>query len=57
MPRVTNRQSYRSNTPAVNTEYYYRRNIVMQFLDVILTGMTERFGDIHQKKIKLLGLF
>ncbi len=56
MPRIISRQIHRANVPAESPEVYYRRNIMMPFLDHITTEMETRFGSIHQTKIKLLGL-
>ena len=55
-PRVTSRQVHRGNVPADTPEVYYRRNIMIPFLDHITAEMKTRFGSIHQTKIKLLGL-
>lgn len=56
-PRINARQSHRSNIPAECPEDFYRRNIVIPFLDHITTELTERFGSqIQQTKVKLLGL-
>ena len=55
-PRITCRQVHRSNTPADSPESYYRRNIMVPFLDHITSELEERFGPIHQTKVKLLGL-
>ena len=55
-PRYTSRQVHRANIPADSPEVYYRRNIMIPFLDHITTEMETRFGPIHQQKIKLLGL-
>ena len=55
-PRIAARQVHRSNIPADSPEAYYRRNLMIPFLDHILTELTERFGPIQQTKVKLLGL-
>ena len=55
-PRIAVRQVHRANVPADSTEAYYRRNIMMPFLDHITSEMQARFGPIHQTKVKLLGL-
>ncbi len=56
IPRITSRQVHRANIPADTPEVYYRRNIMIPFLDHITAEMETRFGPIHQTKIKLLGL-
>ena len=55
-PRIAARQVHRSNIPADSPEAYYRRNLMIPFLDHIITELTERFGQIQQTKVKLLGL-
>jgi len=55
-PRIAARQVHRSNIPADSPEAYYRRNLMIPFLDHIITELTERFGPIQQTKVKLLGL-
>ena len=45
-PRIAARQVHRSNIPADSPEAYYRRNLVIPFLDHIITELTERFGPI-----------
>ncbi len=35
---------------------YYRRNLMVPFIDHITTEFDNRFGPIHQTKVKLLGL-
>ena len=58
IPRIASRQvhRYRSNAPADSPESYYRQNIMIPFLDHITMELEERFGPIHQNKVKLLGL-
>ena len=56
MPRIHTRQAHRSNIPADSPEAYYRRNIMIPFLDHILSEMRHRFGKVHRTKIELLGL-
>ena len=55
-PRITARQIHRSNIPADSPEAYYRRNLVIPFLDHITTELIQWFGPIQQTKVKLLGL-
>ena len=56
VPRISSRQVHRSNIPAESPEVYYRRNVMIPFLDHILVEMENRFGEIQQTKVKLLGL-
>ena len=55
-PRTAVRQVHRANVPADSPEVYYRRNIMMPFLDHITNEMQARCGPIHQTKVKVLGL-
>ena len=56
IPRTASRQVHRSNVPAETPEVYYRRNIMLPFLNYLLSEIEARFGSIHQIKIKLLCL-
>ena len=55
-PRLASRQAHRSNVPAESPEVYYRRNIMLPFLNCLTSEIEARFGSIHQTKIKLLCL-
>ena len=55
-PRTAARQDHRENAPADCPEVYYRRNLMIPFLDHITTELENRFGPIHQTMVKLLGL-
>ena len=55
-PRITARQVHRANIPADSPEEYYRRNLMIPFLDHITKELEGRFGPIHQTKVNLLGL-
>ncbi len=48
--------THRGNAPGDSPEVYYRRNVMIPFLDHILTEMCDRFGGIHQQTVQLLGL-
>jgi hypothetical protein len=47
-PRITARQVHRANIPADSPEEYYRRNLMIPFLDHITAELEGRFGPIHQ---------
>ena len=49
VPRVIERQVYLNNAPADSPETYYRKNVLLPFLDHILTQLPERFGGVRQK--------
>ena len=55
-PQTTARQVHRSNIPAEIPETYFRRNLMIPFLDHITTQLEDRFGSIHQTMVKLLDL-
>ncbi len=55
-PRIAARQIHRGNVPAEDPEAYYRRNVMIPFIDHITAQLEDRFGTIHQTKVKLLGL-
>ncbi|XP_013403337.1 52 kDa repressor of the inhibitor of the protein kinase [Lingula anatina] len=44
-PRACGRQRHRDNTPATTTEEYYRRNLIIPFLDNLILELTTRFED------------
>ena len=56
VPRIIGRQVYRNNAPADSPEMYYRRNVLLPFLDHILTELQDRFGGVRQKIVKLFSL-
>ena len=56
IPRINAREVHRDNIPADTPEEYYRRTLMIPFLDHITTELENRFGPIHQTKVKLLGL-
>ena len=56
IPKLALRQASRSNTPADSPEVYFRQNVMIPFLDYLLSEMEGRFGSQQQTKIKLLGL-
>ena len=55
-PRTVARQVHRDNAPADSPGVYYRRNLMIPFLNHITSELDNRFGPSHQTKIKLLGL-
>ena len=54
-PRTVARQVHHDNAPADSPEVYYRRNLMIPFLNHITSELDNRFGPSHQTKIKLLG--
>ena len=51
---ITARQAHCNNIPADSPEAYYRRNLMIPFLDHIITELTKRFGPIQQTKVNLI---
>ena len=46
----------RNNAPADSPETYYRRNVLLPFLDHMLTQLQDRFGGVRQQIVKLFSL-
>ena len=46
MPRVPQRQPYRSNPPSTSVEEYFKLSLIIPFLDHILSDLAARF-DVH----------
>ena len=55
IPKFAARQASRSNTTADSPEVYFRQNVMIPFLDYLLSEMKERFNETQKTKIKLLG--
>ena len=47
-PRSAGRQRHRANAPAANPEESYRRNVVVPFLDHIITELDEQVSGNNQ---------
>ena len=47
-PRIAVRQAHQSNIPADSPEVFYRRNLVVPFLDHITSELTKRFGSTER---------
>ncbi|KAH9366869.1 hypothetical protein HPB48_017791 [Haemaphysalis longicornis] len=45
LPRITKRQSYRSNTPALDSERFFRTSVYILLLDNVLADLKWRFND------------
>lgn len=62
MPRITGRQTQRSNILATSAEQYFRLNIFIPYLDSLITSLKSRFSEnsstgfslslLHPKNIK-----
>ena len=56
IPRLCGRQTKRANTPAASPEEYYRRTLVIPFLDHLNQQMAERFSELNRKATMALQL-
>lgn len=45
IPRITGRQTHRSNVPATSAEQYFRLNIFIPYLDSLITSLKSRFSE------------
>ncbi len=52
-PRIVGKQSTRNNVPAESTEIYFRKAIMIPFLDHVINNLNETFNDKNQKAFKL----
>jgi hypothetical protein len=52
-PRIVGKQSTRNNVPAESTEIYFRRAMMIPFLDHVINNLNERFNDKNQIAFKL----
>ena len=53
MPRISHRQMHRSNPEYSSIEEYYKRVVVIPFLDHLISELTSRF-DAHAKKASMI---
>ena len=44
MPRITQRQQHRHNVPSETVQDYYRMNVVIPFLDHVVTNLDDQFS-------------
>ena len=56
IPRQCKRQSNQDNTPAEDSEAYYRRILTIPFLDHLIVEMKSRFSDTQRKAVLGLSL-
>ena len=55
-PRVTKRQQHRTNPEASSVEEYYRRVVVIPFIDHIIQSLEDRFSPCSLIASSLLGI-
>ena len=56
MPRITHRQAHRSNPESASVEEYYKRAIVIPFLDHLINEITCRFDTNTKQVASIQGL-
>ena len=56
VPRIAGRQCHRENVEHTSAEEYYRRTVVIPFLDGLLEQLRERFGSTQMMASKLMNL-
>ena len=56
VPRITGRQCHRDNVEHASAEEYYRRTIIIPFLDNLIQELQERFGNTQVVASKLMNL-
>lgn len=54
LPRITKRQRHRSNHPAETAEEYWKRSLLIPYLDSLLNSLNERFSDENSPAFSLL---
>jgi hypothetical protein len=55
-PRMTTRQIFRGNTHATTAMEYYKRNVVIPFVDTILNELNTRFNEEKRAHIEICSL-
>ena len=56
MPRITEKQVHRENTPAPTPYDYYRVNICSPFLEHLTEGIDQRFDKYNLMTLRMMGL-
>ena len=56
MPRTTEKQDHRENTPAATPYDYYRVNICSPFLEHLTEGIDQRFDTYNLMTLRMMGL-
>lgn len=56
LPRIVGRQTYRSNPPFENFFDYWKKSIVIPYLDSMINSLQERFSDDNSPAFGLLSL-
>ena len=56
MPRITENQAHRENTPAATPYFYYRVNVCSPFLEHLTEGIDQRFDKLSLMTIRIMGL-
>ena len=56
MPRITEKQVHRENTPAATPYGYYRVNVCSPFLEHLTEGIDQRFDKYNLMTLRMMGL-
>ena len=56
IPRIAPRKQHRSNAEAVSAQEYFRRNIIIPFLDHVIICIEQQFSQESTTAMSLLGL-
>lgn len=54
LPRIVDKQKHRSNPPASNKEEYWRRSLIIPYLDSLVSSLERRFSEDHSAAFSLL---
>ena len=57
IPRKTEKQVHRENTPVATPCDYYRVNICSPFLEHLTEGVDQRFDKYNRRTLRMMGLF
>ena len=57
MPRITEKQVHRENTPAATPYDYYRVNVCLPFLEHLTEGIDQRFGKYNLMTLRMMVWF
>ena len=56
VPRITEKQVHRENTPAATSYDYYRVNVCSPFLEHLTEGIDQRFDKYNLMTLRMMGL-
>ncbi|CAG4986926.1 unnamed protein product [Colias eurytheme] len=56
VPRIASRQQHRSNHPAQSSSDYWKRSIIIPYLDSLISALDQRFSNEHLPAFSLMSL-